>query len=145
MTDAADQRCARQDVFRVVDAVWRKQQQQKKKKKPLDQESQLCLERIRHEFIELGLGLEDATARARVGEIQAALPKLTRAFISNLDNDTSGTWLTLDELKGVPPHILNRWRADGDKRWVDRRLPDINAGARERRERGDAAQGLARL
>ncbi|OAA70103.1 Peptidase M3A/M3B [Akanthomyces lecanii RCEF 1005] len=122
MTDAANQHCARQDVFRVVDAVWRKQPQE-----PLDQESQLCLERIRHEFIELGLGLEDPTARARVGEIQAALPKLTREFISNLDNDASGIWLTLDELKGVPQHTLNRWKADGDKRWVDRRLPNINA------------------
>lgn len=120
MSDDANQRWAREDVFRVVDAVWRR-------KEPLDPESQLCLDRIHRDFLELGLGLQDLEARGRAKEIQAALPKMTRDYISNLDHDLTGLWLTLDELKGVPQPTLDRWRADGDKRWIDRRLPNMNA------------------
>lgn len=120
MTDAANERRAREDVFGVVDAVWRRGE-------PLDAESQLCLERIRHEFLELGLGIADPEARARAKEIQAALPKLTREYITNLDSDTSGLWLTVEELRGVPQSTMDRWKADEEKRWIDRRLPNINA------------------
>ncbi|KAJ3479332.1 hypothetical protein NLG97_g8347 [Lecanicillium saksenae] len=43
MTDANNQRFAREDVFRVVDAVWRHQEEQQP---PLNAEQQLCLERV---------------------------------------------------------------------------------------------------
>ncbi|TQV95328.1 hypothetical protein V2A60_009638 [Cordyceps javanica] len=120
MKDDANQRCARADVFRVVDAAWRRQEH-------LGQDDQLCLERVRHEFLESGLGVADPAARARAAEIHAALPRLTREYITNLDSDTSGIWLTVEELAGVPQHTLDRWKADGHRRWVDRRLPNINA------------------
>ncbi|KAJ6787824.1 hypothetical protein PWT90_09702 [Aphanocladium album] len=126
MTDAANRRHAREDVFRVVDAVWRKKKIQQQ---PLSDEEELCLDRLHRDFLEQGLGIADPAARARAGAIQATLAKLSKEYIKNLDSDASGLWLTVEELRGVPQPTLDRWKADEDgrRRWVDRRMLNINA------------------
>jgi metallopeptidase MepB len=113
-------RWSRRDIFAVVDAVWNKQED-------LDPESQLYLDTMRRDFISSGLGLEDARATARIQEIQDKLPVLTTQYIKNLDQDKGGTWFTVDELEGIPETTLKSWKAEGDKRFVDRRLPNITA------------------
>lgn len=82
------------------------------------------MKRVRHEFNELSLGLANSTAH--VQETHAALPTL-KEDIANLDSETSGIWLTVDDLLGVPQPILERLKVDGELRWADRRQPNINA------------------
>lgn len=113
-------RWCRRDVFAVADAVWANGER-------LDPESQLYLDDMRQDFLNSGVGLEDVDAGARIKEIQDKLSALAVQYIKNLDQDQGGTWFTEDELRGVPEATLKRWKQDGDKRFVDRRLPNINA------------------
>lgn len=113
-------RFSRADVFRVVDAIWQK-------KEPLDPESQLYLEKLRIQFLKTGQGLTDESVKAKVKEDLVKILELESDYIRNLDSDVGGLWLTLDELQGVPQSHLDRWKADGDKRWVDHKIPNYTA------------------
>ncbi|KAL7935484.1 hypothetical protein V8C35DRAFT_299585 [Trichoderma chlorosporum] len=113
-------RFSRTDVFRVVDAVWQRNE-------PLDPESRLYLEKLRSEFIKKGQGLTDKSAKAKVKEDLVKINELENEYIRNLDSDVGGLWLTLDELQGVPQPHLDRWKADGDRRWVDHKMPNYEA------------------
>ena len=53
--------------------------------------------------------------------------RFTAQYIKNLDQDQGGTWFTVDELQGIPEATLKGGKADGNKRFVDRRLPNITA------------------
>ncbi|RFU76608.1 thimet oligopeptidase [Trichoderma arundinaceum] len=113
-------RFSRADVFRVVDAVWQR-------KESLDPESQLYLEKLRGQFLKTGQGLTDEAVKAKVKENLVKISELENEHIRNLDSDVGGLWLTVDELQGVPQSHLDRWKADGDKRWVDHKIPNYTA------------------
>lgn len=113
-------RFSRADVFQVVDAVWQGIE-------PLDPESRLYVEKLRRQFIKTGQGLTDEAVRAKVEEKLVRINELENEYIRNLDSDVEGLWLTLDELQGVPQSHLDRWKADGDKRWIDHKIPNYAA------------------
>ncbi|KAL7942488.1 hypothetical protein V8C42DRAFT_331141 [Trichoderma barbatum] len=113
-------RFSRPDVFRVVDAVWQRNE-------PLDPELRLYVEKLRRQFIRTGQGLTDEVAKAKVKENLIKINELENEHIRNLDSDVGGLWLTLDELQGVPQSHLDRWKADGDKRWIDHKIPNYTA------------------
>ncbi|KAL7793038.1 hypothetical protein V8C37DRAFT_379099 [Trichoderma ceciliae] len=113
-------RLSRADVFKVVDAVWQRNE-------PLDPESRLYLDKLRGQFLKTGLGLIDEALRVKVKEALVKINELENEHIRNLDSDVGGLWLTLDELQGVPQSHLDRWEADGDKRWVDHKMPNYTA------------------
>ncbi|KAL6693939.1 hypothetical protein J3F84DRAFT_378127 [Trichoderma pleuroticola] len=113
-------RYSRADVFKVVDAVWQRNES-------LDPESRLYVEKLRSQFIKTGQGLTDAAVKAKVKESLVRINELEMEHIRNLDSDVAGLWLTLDELQGVPQSHLDRWKADGDKRWIDHKIPNYTA------------------
>ncbi|KAL6818414.1 hypothetical protein GGI42DRAFT_309964 [Trichoderma sp. SZMC 28013] len=113
-------RYSRADVFKVVDAVWQR-------KESLDPESLLYVEKLRSQFIKTGQGLTDEAVKAKVKESLVRINELEMEHIRNLDSDVTGLWLTLDELQGVPQSHLDRWKADGDKRWIDHKIPNYTA------------------
>lgn len=108
------------DVFAVVDAVWHR-------KEEIDDESRLYLDEIREQFIHTGMGLENEDAREQVSKALVRLKELTSQYLRNLDSDIGGLWLTIEELHGVPKSFIDQWKADGDKRWVNHKLPTLNA------------------
>ncbi|EHK18142.1 uncharacterized protein TRIVIDRAFT_45218 [Trichoderma virens Gv29-8] len=113
-------RFSRADVFRVVNAVWQKHES-------LDPESRLYVEKLQTQFIKTGQGLTDEAVKAKVKDNLVKINELENEHIRNLDSDVGGLWLTLDELQGVPQSHLDRWKAEGDKRWIDHKIPNYTA------------------
>lgn len=108
-------RWAREDVFRVVDAVW-----QKAGASDIDPESSLFVEKLREQFLHTGQGL-DQEEKTRFKEAFSEIQTLKSEYRHNIDSSMGGLWLTLEELEGVPASYLQRWKADGNKRWVNHR------------------------
>ncbi|KAL5092465.1 hypothetical protein Trisim1_001718 [Trichoderma cf. simile WF8] len=113
-------RYSRADIFKVVDAVWQRSES-------LDPESLLYVEKLRSQFIKTGQGLTDEAVKAKVKESLVRIDELEMEHLRNLDSDVAGLWLTLDELQGVPQSHLDRWKKDGDKRWIDHKIPNYTA------------------
>ncbi|KND93220.1 Thimet oligopeptidase [Tolypocladium ophioglossoides CBS 100239] len=111
-------RWSREDVFRVVDAVWRKEE-------TVEPESRLFLETLREQFLKAGNGLTDEDSKGRVQEGLQKIQVLKADYTKNLNSNVGGLWLTVDELRGVPAAHLERWKADGDRRWVDHKMPNL--------------------
>lgn len=112
-------RWSREDVFRVVDAVWRKEEN-------VDSESRLFLEKLREQFLKAGNGLADEDAKSRAQEGLQRLQLLKAEYTKNHNSNVGGLWLTVGELQGVPAAHLERWKADGDRRWIDRKGPNLD-------------------
>lgn len=91
----------REDVFKLVDAVYSKQ----KNDPELDAESRHLLEKEYKSYIRTGLSLP-APERNRLKEINKRLPELYMAFSNNISEENGGLWLTHEELNGVPPETL---------------------------------------
>lgn len=128
------ERFSRKDVFELVQAVWERNEL-------LDPESRLALVKIRDAFLFNGLGLTDESAAARVQEIAARSKDACREYIDNINDSVLGQWFSLTELEGVPEAHLNRWKRDGDRRWVDYKLPNYLAVI-EYAERSDVRQRI---
>lgn len=92
----------REDVFMLVDAVYRKQ----KDDPALDAESRHLLEKSYKAYIRMGLALPP-TERVRFKEIKKRLPELYIAFSKNLNEENGGIWFTPEELNGVPKDVLD--------------------------------------
>ncbi|KAF3076057.1 Saccharolysin [Trichoderma lentiforme] len=113
-------RYSRADIFKVVDAVWQRNES-------LDPESLLYVKKLRNQFIKTGQGLTDEAVKAKVKESLVRIDELEMEHLRNLDSDVAGLWLTLDELQGVPQSHLDRWKKDGDKCWIDHKIPNYTA------------------
>jgi len=113
-------RFTRQDIFQLVRVV-------SDRRETLDEEDQLGLVRLREQFSENGLGLGDDASRTRMTQIARKTKEISQAYVRNLDSNTAGLWLSMDELEGVPQSYLKRWKADGDRRWVDFKMPNVMA------------------
>ena len=117
----------RTDVFLVVQAVVAKGE-------PLDIESKLYLERLYDRFVMGGAKLEHEHDRQRLETIHSRLVELRQKYIGNINQDKNGIWLSAEELKGVPGHHLDRWKADGpeerdghgpDEVWINFKRPNL--------------------
>lgn len=101
MSDYDTESSMREDVFRLVEAVYRKQ----KDDPALDEESRRLLEKEYKACIRMGLGLPPQQ-RERFQQIKKRLPELYIAFSKNLKEEKGGLWLTPEELSGVPEDVL---------------------------------------
>lgn len=126
MSDYDTESSMREDVFQLVEAVYRKQ----KDDPALDAESRRLLEKEYKACIRMGLGLPPQH-QERFQQIKKRLPELYIAFSKNLTEEKGGLWLTPEELGGVPEDVLETL-AKGQpssenkgKLWLTFRYPDI--------------------
>jgi metallopeptidase MepB len=118
--EAKVRRFTGQDIFQLVQAI-------SDRGEPLDEEDQLSLAKLREQFRNNGLGFGDEVSETRMTQISGRIKEISQAYVRNLDSNTAGLWLSMDELDGLPQSYLKRWKADGDKRWVDFKTPNLLA------------------
>ncbi|KAH6651859.1 hypothetical protein BKA67DRAFT_521610 [Truncatella angustata] len=117
------ERCTRADVFAVVEAV-----SQRSDVLDLPAESQVYLRKLKQELARNGLAIEKDSDRARLKEINLRLTELSSQFLGNIDADVSGIWLTKEELDGLAPAVLERFKQDDEgKYFVNFKRPNMNA------------------
>lgn len=107
----------REDIFRLVDAVYHNTEE-------ISTESSLFLETIHHRFTQLGVGIQDVSARDRLKEIQSRLSKIHAEYQQNLSHQTDTVFFTLSELDGVPESIIKQLENDSS---VDRLRVDLSS------------------
>lgn len=90
----------REDIFKLVDAVL-------KKNESLDPESRRLLEKEHQSFIRNGLGLPAGPQRDRFKEIKKRLSLISIEFGKNLNEEDGGIWFTPEELDGVPEDVVS--------------------------------------
>lgn len=111
----------REDVFAVVDAV-------KKRNEPLDDQDRIFLNDLYGDFLSAGIGaVEDEADKERLKDLLSKIKEKGREYIRNLDTDLGGQWFTVEELDGVPESRIASWKADGDKRFVNHKMPNVQA------------------
>ncbi|KAL4915718.1 peptidase family M3-domain-containing protein [Aspergillus aurantiobrunneus] len=112
----------REDVFRLVDAVL-------KKNESLDPESRRLLEKEHQSFIRNGLGLAAGPLRDRFKEIKKRLSLISIEFQKNLNEEAEGIWFTPAELEGVPEDVISGLKkGEGEqegKLWLTFKYPDL--------------------
>ncbi|KAK4188731.1 Saccharolysin [Podospora australis] len=120
----------REDVFRLVDAVYKNTGLAESAEKDKDRliteslaknaglqnvESARLLERERKSYIKNGLGLPEGEKRARFKEIKTRLSQISIAFQKNLNEENGGLWFTPEELDGVPQDVLDTLQKGKDE------------------------------
>ena len=100
MDDYSIESGMREDVYKLVDAVF-------KKGDKLDAESQRLLEKTHKDYIRNGLGLPAGPKRDRYKEIKKRLSQLCIIFSKNLNEEVGGIWFTPKELEGVPEDVTS--------------------------------------
>ncbi|KAF7125365.1 hypothetical protein CNMCM5793_001543 [Aspergillus hiratsukae] len=112
----------REDVFKLVDAVL-------KKNESLDPESRRLLEKEHKDYIRNGLGLPAGPKRDRFKEIKKRLSQISIEFQKNLNEENGGIWFTPEELDGVPEDVLSGLKkGEGEhegKLWLTFKYPDL--------------------
>ncbi|PSR76625.1 peptidase family M3 [Coniella lustricola] len=94
----------REDVFKLVDAVF-----QKKDRLNLDPESLRLLEKERKSYIQNGLSLPEGPQRDRFKEIKKRLSQIQIEFQKNLNEENGGLFFTREELDGIPNDLIDTW------------------------------------
>lgn len=101
MDEFAIEASMREDIFALVDAVYKKQ----KDDSSLDPESRRLLEKDHKGYVRMGLGIPAGPKRDRFKEIKKRLSELSITFQKNLNEEQDGLWLTPKELEGVPEDV----------------------------------------
>lgn len=94
----------REDVFKIVDAVF-----QKKDTLGLDPESLRLLEKERKSYIRNGLSLPEGPKRDRFKEIKKRLSQIQIQFQKNLNEENGALYFTKEELDGLPSDLVETW------------------------------------
>jgi metallopeptidase MepB len=106
----------REDVFKLVDAVYRNSGLKDAKGEtdvekavglPFDAESARLLERERKNYIKNGLGIPAGPLRDRFKDIKKRLSQIQITFSKNLNEENGGLWFTKEELDGVPEDVVD--------------------------------------
>ncbi|PQE23266.1 peptidase family m3 protein [Rutstroemia sp. NJR-2017a BVV2] len=100
MDEANIEASMREDVFKLVEAVW-------KKGEDLDPESKRLLEKEYKSYIRNGLGIPAGEKRDRFKEIKKRLATIATQFSKNLNEENGGIWFTAKELDGVPEDVVS--------------------------------------
>jgi metallopeptidase MepB len=100
MDEANIEASMREDVFKLVEAVW-------KKGEDLDPESKRLLEKEYKSYIRNGLGIPAGEKRDRFKEIKKRLATIATQFSKNLNEENGGIWFTAKELDGVPEDVIS--------------------------------------
>lgn len=127
MDDFAIEASMREDIFQLVDAVFKKQ----KDDSSLEPESRRLLEKDHKGYIKMGLGIPAGPKRDRFKEIKKRLSELSITFSKNLNEEKGGLWFTPEELDGVPEDVtggLKKGEAGTEnegKLWLTFKYPDL--------------------
>ncbi|KAL2857066.1 peptidase family M3-domain-containing protein [Aspergillus pseudoustus] len=112
----------REDIFKLVDAVL-------KKNESLDPESRRLLEKEHQDFVRNGLNLPAGPLRDRFKEIKKRLSLISIEFQKNLNEEAGGIWFTPEELEGVPEDVVSGLqKGEGEnegKLWLTFKYPDL--------------------
>lgn len=87
----------REDVFKLVDAVYQKIDSQN-----LDEEAKRIVTKERQRYINNGLLLPAGPERDHFTSLQKRMSQLAIEANKNLNEENGGIWFTPEELKGVP-------------------------------------------
>ncbi|KAK8042467.1 peptidase family M3 [Apiospora phragmitis] len=102
MDDFAIECNMRDDVFQLVDTVFKNRESETK----IDSESLRLLEKEHKNYIKNGLGLPQGPQRDRFKEIKKRLSQISIQFQKNLNEENGGVWFTKEELDGVPSDVI---------------------------------------
>lgn len=94
----------REDVFKLVDAVY-----QKKDSLGLGGEDLKFLEKERKNYIRNGLSLPKGPQRDRFKEIKKRLSQIQIEFTKSLNEENGAIYFTREELDGVPGDLVDSW------------------------------------
>ncbi|QIX00946.1 hypothetical protein AMS68_006463 [Peltaster fructicola] len=115
----------REDVFNLVDAVYKRQMDDK----ALDVESRRLLAKNHKGYVQMGLGVPAGPQRSRFKEIKKRLSELVISFQKTLNEEQGGLWLTSKQLDGVPEDVLSGLKkGEGEhdgKFWLTFKYPDL--------------------
>jgi len=100
MDDSSIESSMREDVYKLVEAAFKKGEQ-------LDPESRRLLEKTHKDYIRNGLGLPAGPKRDRYKEIKKRLSQLCIIFSKNLNEEVGGLWFDPKELEGVPQDVMS--------------------------------------
>ncbi|PPJ60751.1 hypothetical protein CBER1_02320 [Cercospora berteroae] len=127
MDDFSIESSMREDIFKLVDAAFKKQKDDQK----LDAESRRLLEKDHKGYIRMGLGIPAGPDRDRFKEIKKRLSELSITFQKNLNEEKGGLWLTPEELDGVPEDVTSGLQKGKEgtpsegKLWLTFKYPDL--------------------
>ena len=113
----------RQDIFKLVDAVYRNGER-------LDTECQYALEKLHGSYIKRGVAISDASQRDRFKQVQKRIAELRTLCNKTYADEREGLWLTPQDLDGVPENAVNNLKkGEGEnqgKFWLTTKTADLN-------------------
>ncbi|QYT03605.1 Mitochondrial intermediate peptidase [Trichoderma simmonsii] len=122
--DADVELYSRVDIYRLVSAVLNGILQERE---DLDNESIHYVENLHRRFRQNGCGITDVGKKEAFEQAQKRIQELVTQCTSNLHEDSSGIWLSIKELEGVPEEImaqLKQGEADHEGQvWVKTKVP----------------------
>ncbi|KAL4779147.1 peptidase family M3-domain-containing protein [Aspergillus varians] len=122
MDDFSIESSMREDIFKLTDAVL-------KKNESLDPESRRLLEKEHQDFVRNGLNLPAGPLRDRFKQIKKRLSLIGIEFQKNLNEEAGGIWFTPEELEGVPEDVVaGLQKGEGEhqgKLWLTFKYPDL--------------------
>lgn len=127
MDDFAIESSMREDIFKLVDAAFKKQHNDQ----GLDAESRRLLEKDHKGYVRMGLGIPAGEKRDRFKAIKKRLSELSITFQKNLNEEQGGLWLTPEQLDGVPEDVLSGLKSgekgtdNEGKLWLTFKYPDL--------------------
>jgi metallopeptidase MepB len=104
LSDADTALYSRIDMFVLVDAVLKKIDAVQGEHGQLDGQSKYYVRKLHRRMYQNGCGIGDSDPPAKepFEQVNKRIQELVRQCTSNLHEDPSGLWLSLDELEGVP-------------------------------------------
>ncbi|OQD60387.1 hypothetical protein PENPOL_c024G08170 [Penicillium polonicum] len=124
LTDAEVELFSRRDMFLLVDSVVTKA---KHRKCAQDDESNHYLQKLHRRFLQIGCGIADDALRNDFKAKMKRLNHLERDCNRNLHEETTGLWLTPNELEGLPDAILDRLKegegSQAGQLWLPTKTP----------------------
>ncbi|PTB34860.1 uncharacterized protein TrAFT101_002296 [Trichoderma asperellum] len=122
--DADVELYSREDIYGLVSAILSDIHQERKN---LDDESTYYVEKLHRKLRQNGSGITDVEKKQAFEQTQKKIQELVRECTSNLHEDSSGIWLSVEELEGVPEKILaNLKRGEASHEgqvWVKTKIP----------------------
>ncbi|KAL6817559.1 hypothetical protein V8C40DRAFT_281751 [Trichoderma camerunense] len=115
---------SRVDIYHLVSAVLNGIHQERK---DLDDESIYYVEKLHRKLRQNGCGITDVGKKEAFEQAQKRIQELVTQCTSNLHEDSSGIWISIEELEGVPESILTQLKqGDADHEghvWVKTKVP----------------------
>ncbi|KGO40507.1 Neurolysin/Thimet oligopeptidase, N-terminal [Penicillium expansum] len=124
LTDAEVELFSRRDMFLLVDSVVTKAKTQGSAQ---DDESRYYLQKLHRRFLQTGCGITGDAPRNEFKAKMKRLSHLERDCNRNLNEETTGIWLTPNELDGLPDAVLGRLKegegSQAGQLWLPTKTP----------------------